>query len=141
MLSLSDDRCPTCPQDWADGRWACSQDADWVDSSGNAPWGEGGPLRYLASANAGECRWLADSAFENLHTGAWRGRVDENGWEGAQPTNEEERRWRIAARDFYDRFTRGERSLTEGLVAYGKWDLGRELAWRRGWCPGEDAAT
>ena len=117
----------------------CSQAADWQDAAGKAPWGDPESaterLRYLAGMDETEHRELAETAFENLDTGYWQGCATNNGgWEDGEPWSEGERQWRLAARDYHERFTRGEWPLTEGMVRYADYDLCRELAWIRGWC-------
>lgn len=144
MPKTGDRRCPECPHDWAEGRWSCAQGADWLDVSGNAPWGppdsDHARLRFLAAMNDEEQHWLAAIAFENLDAGVWQGCPTPNGgWEDGEPWSEEERQWRSTARDFHERYAGGERTLTEGMLHHAGWDLGRELAWKRGWCPGREA--
>lgn len=141
MPGACDLRCPECPHDWAEGRWSCAQGVDWQDSAGLSPWGEtdseSGLLRYLSSMTEEEHRWLADAAFAHLDTGGWQGCATPcGGWEDGEPWSEEERQWRSTARDFHERYAGGERTLTEGMLHHAGWDLGRELAWKRGWCPG-----
>lgn len=140
MPPPSDDKCTDCPESWADGRWDCLQGTDWRDRKGRAPWGDTDSavdrLRYLARMEDAEHRELAKIAFDNLDTGGWQGCASTNsGWEDGEPWSEDERQWRLTARDFHERFTRGDWALTEGMVRYASWDLCRELAWIRGWCP------
>lgn len=79
---------------------------------------------------------LAEIAWENINTGYWQGcRTSDGGYEDGQPWSEEERAWRDSARDYVERWTAGDRMLTEGVIRYALWDLCRELAWLRGWCP------
>lgn len=83
---------------------------------------------------------LAELAFDHIDTGHWQGcQTPHGGWEDGQPWSEEERLWRVSARDYLERWERGERALTEGIIAYALWDLCRELAWLRGWCPATHA--
>ena len=83
-----------------------------------------------------ECAQLAEIAYENINTGYWQGcQTAEGGWEDGQPWSDHERAWRGSARDYVERWQAGERMLTEGLIRYALWDLCRELAWLRGWCP------
>lgn len=136
----SDDKCARCPEDWADGRWACSLGTDWLDRAGRAPWGDqdsaSDRIRYLASMTETEHRELAEIAFNNLEWGCWEGCATPNGgWEDGEPWSETERQWRLTARDFHTRFQSGDCPLTEGMLHYADWDLCRELAWLRGWCP------
>lgn len=79
---------------------------------------------------------LAEIVYGNINTGYWQGcATPDGGWEDGKPWSEQERLWRAAARDYVERWQRGEHMLTEGLVVYALWDLCRELAWLRGWCP------
>lgn len=140
MLPTTDGKCPTCPDDWADGRWSCSSSADWLDGHGHAPWGDNdsasGWLLYLSGMDDGEHRWLSRSAFEQLDNGSWQGcATPHGGWEDGEPWNEKERQWRLTARGFYERYSWGKWELTEGLLFYATYDLCCELAWFRRWCP------
>lgn len=140
VLPKSDEKCAGCPDPWADGRWVCSQATDWRDPTGRAPWGDPESaterLRYLAGMDETEHRELAEIAFEDIDTGYWQGCATKNGgWEDGAPWSEDERQWRLTARDYHERFTRGDWALTEGMLHYADYDLCRELAWIRGWCP------
>ena len=103
------------------------------------PWGndaDEGPHPYLATMTSEEQIELAEIAAMDLDEGSWQGYAAQNGgWLEGGPIDEIEERWRATARDFMTRFEAGERSLTEGMVAYAAHDLARELAWVRGWCP------
>lgn len=86
-----------------------------------------------------EHRELAELAFQNIDTGYWQGCETSNGgWEDGEPWSEAQRQWRLTARDYQERFAHGDWELTEGMVRYADWDLCRELAWIRGWCPARD---
>ena len=122
-----------------DGRWICSQGHHWRSGDGSA-WGaedtEAARLTYLATMTAEEHEHLADIAHGHLNDGYWQGFETTNGgYEDGPPWNDAEARWRLAARDFMARRAEGERHLTEGMLMGASYDLCRELAWVRGWCP------
>lgn len=120
-------------------RWECGQLAGWLDGHGMRPWGDdsdSGLYQYLATMTAEEHVELAEIAAMDLDEGSWQGYASPNGgWLESGPVDEVERQWRATARDFMRRFQAGERTLTEGMLAYAAHDLARELAWIRGWCP------
>jgi len=122
-------------------RWACGQDADWEDASGRAPWGDdtaAAKLAYLASMTLTEQSDLAEIAEHNLDTGWWQGVATRNGgWEDGGPWDQRQVQWRATARDYLNRrLADPAAGLTEGMLRYALYDLCRELAWLRNWCPG-----
>jgi hypothetical protein len=85
---------------------------------------------------------LADMAAAVLDDGSWEGVATPNGgWVDGEPLDDEERSWRTAAKDFLERYQSGDHVLTEGMLRYASWNLARELAWIRGWCPLAAAPT
>jgi hypothetical protein len=120
-------------------RWHCESSADWCDADGVPAWGGDGPgdaLRYLATMTAEEGIELADVAAGALDSGWWQGFNSANGgWLDGEPWDEREAAWRVAAADFMARYEAGERVLTEGMIQHAMWDLARELAFARRWCP------
>ena len=86
--------------------------------------------------SADEQSKLAATAFWSLDTGCWQGVTTKNGgWEDGPAYDEQERGWRGTARDFIERYAAGDHHLTEGMLRYAHYDLARELANLRGWCP------
>lgn len=84
-----------------------------------------------------EHRELARLAEAHLDDGYWQGFKSSNGgFEDGPPWDEAEAMWRSAARDFMERRAAGVWELTEGMIWGASYDLCRELAWLRGWCPG-----
>lgn len=137
---IPDEQCAAGRKCRWNGRWICSQGASWT-TEGTAPWGDPGSvadrLRLLASMTVHEHRWLAQLAEGHLDDGYWQGYESPNGgFEDGPPWSGEERAWRIAARDFMERRAAGDWQLTEGMLMGASYDLCRELAWVRGWCPG-----
>lgn len=121
------------------GRWECSREADWLGADGLPPWRTDdwkGVLQYVAGASPKELAQLAHAAAYSLDEGIWQGvKTANGGWVDGAPWDDTERAWRAAAEDFLTRYQSGERMLTEGMIQYAGWDLARELAWMRGWCP------
>ncbi len=119
-------------------RWECGQLAGWLDSAGMQPWGnesDEGVYPYLATMTLEEQAELSEIAAMDLDEGSWQGYESPNGgWLESGPIDDIEEGWRATALDFIMRFEAGERSLTEGMLAYAAHDLARELAWIRGWC-------
>jgi hypothetical protein len=80
---------------------------------------------------------LARIAHGHLDDGYWEGCATPNGgWEDEDRGFEWGSEWHGVARDFHTRWEAGDRNLTEGMLRYASYDICRELAWRRGWCPG-----
>lgn len=139
------DYCLPCVAGCADEhRWECSQLEGWQDRDELSPWGkdtEEAVMRYLATLTGDEPQRLADVAALSLDCGAWQGVETPNGgWTDGQPWDEGEQRWRETAADFLARHRQGERVLTQGMMAYATYDLARELAYLRGWCPGKKSS-
>lgn len=120
-------------------RWSCGELSGWIGEDREQPWGGDAPaglLRYLAGMTVEEHHQLVKIAAENLETGYWPGYPSAiSGWEEDQPYNDVEREWRAVARHFMGRWAAGDARLTEGLLRFSAYDLVRELASLRGWCP------
>jgi hypothetical protein len=109
--------------------------AGWIGAGGLPPWGEDSreaELRWLATMSLEEGERLAEQAAQNLDCGAWEGVSTPNG--GWVEQDAERNVWHAVAADFVRRRAVGERSLTEGMLAFATYDLACELAHLRGWC-------